>query len=67
MGIENFEECQFFEHDTVSEDNTDYLTPCPPQDKCCFILREHMTLDFWGRKYCYMCLTSKIRANLNNS
>ena len=52
MGIENFAECHFFEHDTVmSEDNTDYLMPCPPQDKCCFTLREHMTLDFWGREY----------------
>ena len=50
MGIEKFKECQFFEHD-VTEENRDYLVPCPPQDKCCFTLREHMTLDFWGREY----------------
>ena len=49
MGIEKFKECQFFEHD-VTEENRDYLVPCPPQDKCCFTLREHMTLDFWGRE-----------------
>ena len=49
MGIEDFEECQFFEHD-VAEENNDYLVQCPPNDKCCFTLREHMTLDFWGRE-----------------
>ena len=49
MGIEDFEECQFFEHD-VAEENNDYLVPCPSNDKCCFTLREHMSLDFWGRE-----------------
>ncbi len=49
MGIKNFKECQFFEHD-IAEDNTEFVRQCPPDDQCCFSLREHMSIEFWGRK-----------------
>lgn len=49
MGIEDFRECQFFEHD-IAEDNQEFLVQCPQDDTCCFALREHLTMEFWGRK-----------------
>ena len=27
-----------------------YMKECPPEDTCCFSLREYMNIDFWGRK-----------------
>ena len=49
--FQNFSECQFFEHD-IAENGNKYLVECPDKDeKCCFSLREHMSIEFWGRKY----------------
>ena len=47
MAVENFTSCQFFEHD-IAEDNHDFMVKCPDEDQCCFALREHMTVEFWG-------------------
>ena len=48
--FQNFSECQFFEHD-IAENGNKYLKECPDSDeKCCFSLREHMSIEFWGRK-----------------
>jgi len=49
MGIQSFEECQFFEND-VAEHNNKFLKVCPEGEECCFSLREHMAVEFWGRK-----------------
>ena len=50
MGIKGFQDCQFFEHD-VAANKTSHIKQCPPHDRCCFSLREHMSIRFWGRKY----------------
>jgi len=50
MGIQSFDECQFFEHD-ISENGNKFLKECPDDEKCCFSLREHMAIQFWGREW----------------
>ena len=48
--FQNFDECQFFEHD-IAENGNKFLKECPDEEeKCCFSLREHMTIEFWGRE-----------------
>ena len=49
MGLKGFDNCQFFEHD-VAENRSMYLRQCPPEDSCCFTLREHMAVEFWGHQ-----------------
>lgn len=39
--IEGFKEC-------IPDLREDVLEQCPPEDKCCFALREHISLEFWG-------------------
>lgn len=57
MGIQSFDECQFFEHD-IAEDSNKFLKVCPEDEQCCFSLREHMSIEFWGRKFlCHMKVT----------
>ena len=61
MGIQSFEQCQFFETEfnhahsgggEGSKGDTDgaYMKECPEEDQCCFSLREYMSIDFWGRE-----------------
>ena len=47
--IGEFNNCQFFEHD-VAENRSMHLRQCPPEDQCCFTLREHMAVEFWGHQ-----------------
>ena len=49
MGLKGFNNCQFFDHD-VAENRSVYLRQCPPDDQCCFTLREHMAVEFWGHQ-----------------
>ena len=49
MGLKGFNNCQFFDHD-VAENRSVYLRQCPPDDQCCFTLREHMSVEFWGHQ-----------------
>ena len=49
MGLKGFNNCQFFDHD-VAENRSVYLRQCPPDDTCCFTLREHMAVEFWGHQ-----------------
>ena len=57
LGIDGFASCQFFEHDvsfpsssSQASNKSSFLRQCPESDNCCFSLREHMNLEFWGRK-----------------
>ena len=61
MGIKDYSQCQFFETEFLSRAPTadpsngagngpQYMKQCPPEDTCCFSLREYMNIDFWGRK-----------------
>lgn len=49
MGLKDVEQCQFLESDAVRGDK-EFMKTCPEDDTCCFSLREHMTIDFWGRE-----------------
>ena len=53
MGLKGFNNCQFFDHD-VAENRSVYLRQCPPDDQCCFTLREHMAVEFWGHQGTYI-------------
>ena len=60
LGIEAYDQCQFFETEFMSssssnknrrgDGNDAYMRECPEEDQCCFSLREYMSIDFWGRE-----------------
>ena len=59
MGLKGFNNCQFFEHD-VAENRSVYLRQCPPGDQCCFTLREHMAVEFWGHQGWFLQVSLRI-------
>ena len=46
MDMANFSSCRLFENETT--DTKNYMVDCP-RAKCCFVLREYMSIEFWGR------------------
>jgi hypothetical protein len=49
MGLKGVDQCQFLESD-VATGKTEFTRECPDDERCCFSLREYMSIDFWGRK-----------------
>ena len=54
MGLRGVAQCQFLESDAAAG-KTEFSKECPADDACCFSLREHMNIDFWGRKDTFFC------------
>ncbi|XP_040571697.1 uncharacterized protein [Lepeophtheirus salmonis] len=44
LSIENIPECD----QDILESQNKHITQCPENDQCCFSLREHFTVSFWG-------------------
>ena len=45
MNVEGFNECT---------NGINSIDQCPTDDGCCFALREHITFEFWGRKFVHI-------------